>query len=296
MAAEQQTQQDAPAPTRLPRTVLWAFSGGGLRGLNLHAASVLAATEAGLPSPTHLIGTSAGAIIAALMATGTWSAVALCQLLLGLTDDQVRSERWAWKLRLRWITHFLRHEPIADLLGSLLPAGWMGFRHPLRVVATDISRNRTVHIDGSFGVSPAQAVLASMSVFGVWPTVRLGHREYADGGTTENLPIWPRVGEERPFDEIVLFVATPPMRYEPRRDGVISRMMANVQSLATDQVDDVIRRTVDERAVGQTVRVVRPLVGLNRGALRFCHDLHQDAYLAARSQINDSLREAPCAP
>ncbi len=262
---------------KTPSSILFVRSGGGLPGLDIHAGIWQALSEAGIHS-THNAGCSAGAIMAALDSAGR-SAEEVCGLLRGLSDADVRRERFAWKLRLPWVDYFLDSAPIRDLLAKWLPARWSDLRKPLEVVATHVETGECIRFGDSEGLQLNDAlvslVLASMSISGVFPWVTIGGAHFADGGVRANLPL-PKCHAD--FDEIWLLIATRPIRYRRRARGILSRLLLNLDWYAYDQIADVLEATGGR----SKFRVIWPALYPDGGALRFDHRLIQDAYEQTR--------------
>jgi len=134
---------------------------------------------------------------------------------------------------------------------------------------------------------PADAVLASMSICGLFPAVTLGdgHR-YIDGGVRYNLPF--QACEAKEYDDVYLLIAKPwPARYLRER-GVIHNLIRNFNIAMTDQILDV----TDSVAKLPNVKVFWPAVsddGLSM--LRFDHRLiEQSADYLARELIQRKQR------
>ncbi len=199
----------APAAQR-PRTAL-VLSGGGARGF-AHVGVLKALEEARVPVDL-IVGTSMGAIIGGLYATGMgaddierellkvdWGGLfntreprqLLSQrrkeedfdfspvLQLGFKDGEFRLPTGAVSSRslemlLRRYTLGARHLPSFDQLPT-----------PFRAVATDMETGEAVVLkDGDL----AAALRASMSVPGVFSPLELGGRILGDGGLVNNLPV-----------------------------------------------------------------------------------------------------------
>jgi len=250
-------------------------------GLDIHCGIWRALAEAGIRADAHA-GTSAGAIAAAYAASGQRSHQ-FEWLLRGLREQDVRRDRWLWKLRLPWIDSILRHDPIEKLLEQVLPEAFEDLEARLTVAATVEENGFPVEFD--CGPILRRAVLASMSISGFWPAVRMlqGHgdeqRELAmvDGGTSANLPI---PADYLAYDEVYLLVATGRMSYAP--DNALGRMRRNVELLIQDQVLDTIARVEREH---RAVTVLWPRLDTPGGALHFDHGLIDEAYTWTGEQL-----------
>ena len=273
---------------------LFCWSGGGLPGLDIHAGIWKALTELEI-TPTANAGTSAGAIMAAFCSAGI-SQSDIEALLRSLSDTDVRSERFAWKVRALWIDWFLDNAPIRVLLTKLLPERFMDLRMPLSVVATRVrdGRQTTFHAEEFTAVKLVDAVLASMSISGVFPHVNIFSEDYADGGVRANLPL---PSNWRTFDEIYLLIASRPVEYRTSGQsaiagqnpihGLLARLMLNLDWYALDQIEDTVTLLATEfkRLRGPRVHVIWPAIGREAGALRFRHDFIDQAYQQTMNQF-----------
>ena len=297
--ARRRTPEASPNKTKR----LFCWSGGGLPGLDIHAGIWKALTELGI-TPTANAGTSAGAIMAAFCSAGIAQSD-IERILRSLSDNEVRAERFAWKVRALWIDWFLDNAPIRAILAKLLPERWMDLRRPLSVVATRVRDGKqTVFSGPSSGVRcPSSdfvplrdAVLASMSISGVFPHVDILGEDYADGGVRANLPL---PANWREFDEIYLLIASRPVDYRPSGQrsevrsqksedapperaahGLLTRLMLNLDWYALDQIEDTCTLVQDEHKClrGPRFHIIWPAIGREAGALRFRHEFIDVAY------------------
>jgi len=278
---------------------LFCWSGGGLPGLDIHCGIWKALEQAGIRSAANC-GTSAGAVVAALDSAGVGQAQAEARL-RKLSDADVVHKRAFWKLRLATAESLCRPEPIAELLESMLPP-WFGWlEKPLIVHATDDATGIGVDFAGGprfsahlAHISVPRAVLASMAIAGIFPPVRhvdatdaaaISTRWYSDGGTTENLPLPDRLSD---YDEVWLLIAKRPVGYARRRDSILSRLMYNADMLIEAQVREAVSTA---RRLHPCVRVIRPSLASQGGALHFDHELIGDAHAIASRQIAAALKE-----
>lgn len=257
-------------------------SGGGMPGLDIHAGIGLALRNAGITA-THCIGTSAGAIISALDASGM-SYPEIAKQIITLRDSDVRSPRPLWRMR-PWIDYIFQPTKIMRLLENLLPYGFSSLSKPLGVHCT---RNRdgrgvtfgTVSMDDtlmSWFPPLRQAVLASMSIHGFFPEVRIDRHDYSDGGTTANVPIPLDLTR---YDRVIVCIATPPTEY-PVRNRLIPRLVANIQWLMRGQIDSACARVFNN----PKVTIIWPNVGKSAGTMRFRHSLIVEAEREASKQL-----------
>lgn len=198
------------------------FEGGGVKGIGLVGA-VAAVEEAGYTFE-NLAGTSAGAIVAALLAAG-YQAVEIEEILSSFDYREIEDETfisnlgWPGKL----ISEFLSYgaykgEYFQNWLQGLLEAKGKTtfadirygddtveekFRYKFQAIAADLSDRRLLVLPGAlkeFGFKPdefsiAAAVRMSMSIPLFFTPVQISDREgrihyIVDGGVLSNYPIW----------------------------------------------------------------------------------------------------------
>jgi NTE family protein len=165
-----------PPPKRLPRLGL-ALGGGAARGF-AHIGVIQALEEAGI-RPSLVVGTSAGSLVAALYAHGKTGAE-LANLALTMDEGAITD----WGLPSRGL---IRGEALARYVreqtgGALIEQA----RLPLGIVATDLDSGAGVLFQrGDTGL----AVRASSAVPAVFQPVRIGEREYVDGGLVAPVPV-----------------------------------------------------------------------------------------------------------
>lgn len=221
----------------VPQRVAIVRGPGGLPGIDVHIGAWLALEAAGI-RPTWLSGCSAGAIVAALDASGmpAWQAREYVE---ALRDDDVVKRRFGWKARIFWIDHFCDPQPIQDLLASLLPAEFRNLRTPLTVSATrmDPVAHGVLIRDGDLRA----AVLASMSIAGVWPYVQVDNAQCTDGGTTHRYPLPPLslgvTNGTPPFDAVFVLDPVSYASFADRDRNMLSRLLWNVEQLGRNQAE-----------------------------------------------------------
>ncbi|MGE5320983.1 MAG: patatin-like phospholipase family protein [Hyphomicrobiaceae bacterium] len=164
-----------PAP-KPPLKIALVLGGGAARGF-AHIG-VIKALEAQGIMPNMVVGTSAGAVVAALYASGM-SGFDLQQLALGMQEDMLAD----WTMPNRGV---LKGEALQDFVNQKvrnLPIQKMA--KPLGVVATDLQNGEMVLFRrGDTGM----AVRASSAVPGVFQPVEINGRDYVDGGLTSPVP------------------------------------------------------------------------------------------------------------
>ncbi len=223
-----------------PRKILVVRSGGGIPGLQAHAAMWLSLARRGIVA-TECCGTSAGAIVSGFDASGIAPEM-FAGIVSGLRDRDVRDELLFWRSRYALpffrLQHFLRHEPIERLLDKYVARDFEAMAKPLRVWATVFNTGRAFEFTAGMGVSARRAILASMSIAGVFPRVPLLGTEFCDGGTCANLPL---PDDWQQFDDVWLLIGT--NRADGREpDGGISCLLRNVFFMMRDQIEDPVQR------------------------------------------------------
>ena len=161
---------------RLPRIGL-ALGGGAARGF-AHIGVIQVLEEHGI-CPDLVVGTSAGSLVAALYASGK-NATALGHLAEGM--DETAFTDWSFPGR-----GLLRGEALARYVrehtgGRLIEQMTL----PLGIVATDLDSGQAILFQMG---DPGTAVRASSAVPAVFLPVRIGTREYVDGGLVSPVPV-----------------------------------------------------------------------------------------------------------
>ncbi|GAA0655359.1 patatin-like phospholipase family protein [Kitasatospora atroaurantiaca] len=179
------------------------LGGGGLVGGAWAIGMLAGLADAGvdLTAADLVIGTSAGSLIGAQLASGR-SVEELYEEQLGGPDGGVtvrvtlgQTARFLWAAlgsrnpeiavrRLGRAALGARTVPESDVheaIGTLLPVrDWPG--RPLKVAAVDARTGELTVFDSGSGVSLPLAVAASCAVPLVWPPITLGQRRLVDGG------------------------------------------------------------------------------------------------------------------
>lgn len=163
----------APAPVKIGL----ALGGGAARGF-AHVG-VIKALEAQGIVPDIIVGTSAGAVVGSLYASGL-SGFDLQKTALDMTEKQVVG--WAWPNR-GWMDGEILQGFINKAVGNR-PLEALPRR--VAVVATDLKTGEPILFgSGNTGM----AVRASAAVPGVFQPVAISGREYVDGGLVSPIPV-----------------------------------------------------------------------------------------------------------
>ncbi|MDO6518204.1 patatin-like phospholipase family protein [Zobellia uliginosa] len=155
------------------------LSGGGIRGV-AHIGAIKALEEHGI-FPTHISGTSAGAIVGALYAGGVgWAEI----LHFFKTIPLFRTQKYA-----RSKPGFLDTEKYYDNFKEFFPKDdFSVLKKPLYVTGTDIIKGTLKIFHKGQLIRP---VLASASFPGMFTPTKIGDAYYIDGGVLNNFPIEP---------------------------------------------------------------------------------------------------------
>ena len=242
------------------------LSGGGARGF-AHVA-VLEALEANHVQIDYIAGTSMGAVVGALYASG-------------LSADQVREKLFSvdWDSTLRDVTdrnersfrnksfegrNFLGLDlgvapgdvrlPLAALRGQKLAlalneltletatvSDFDELQIPFRAMATDLATGDAVVLDRG---SLATALRASMAVPVVYSPVEIDDRLYVDGGVANNLPV--DVARDMGADRVIV-VDTSSLRYSTNELTSVVTVVDQLTNLLTRRNTEAQLETLTER-------------------------------------------------
>jgi NTE family protein len=169
----------APPPPLKVLHLGLALGGGAARGF-AHVGVIQVLEEAGI-QPELVVGTSAGSLVAALYASGKNSA----QLRrVAETMEEAEITDWMMPILNRGA---LRGEALARYVNSQVGGRLIEqMKIPLGIVATDLHNGEPVLFRrGNTG----SAVRASSAVPAVFQPVKIGNREYVDGGLVSPVPV-----------------------------------------------------------------------------------------------------------
>lgn len=205
------------------RSVDVVFEGGGVKGIGLVVA--LAVLEEQGYVAQNLAGTSAGSIVATLLAAG-YRAPELHDVIIGLDFRRFEDRRWEDRVPVvgaplsilkdqgifegqafyTWISELLAAKGKRTFRDLVHPdfAGEERYRYRVNVIASDLTAHRLLVLPQdarAFGIQPddldiALAVRMSMSIPFFFEPVRLvdpltgTEHLIADGGVLSNFPVW----------------------------------------------------------------------------------------------------------
>lgn len=147
-----------------------------------HVGAMRALGEAGL-APTHFIGTSMGAAVAAGFAADL-SPDEIERRLRGIRRRDVAAVSPVALAKGLYTRAILKEEPLRESLERLLPARrFADLAHPLTVTAADLDTGDLVRFGtGGIDAPLVDAVYASCALPLLYPAARIGGRRLADGG------------------------------------------------------------------------------------------------------------------
>ena len=168
----------APVVRKIPKLGL-ALGGGAARGF-AHIGVIQVLEENGI-KPDLVVGTSAGSLVAAFFAAGKTGA----QLQwLADTMDESQFTDWSVPFMSRGM---LRGEALGRYVNSQLNGAKIeDMKMPLGIVATDLQTGEGVLFRRG---DVATAVRASSAVPSVFEPVRIGTKDYVDGGLVSPVPV-----------------------------------------------------------------------------------------------------------
>lgn len=264
------------------RTTALVLSGGGVAGIAWEIGVLRGLRAAGGPlasalaAPALVVGTSAGSVVGTMVAAAAdrgpdwdledaWAAqhapptteitrtVDLEALFSTMADPARTGDPLAAR---RAVGAFARGVDPAEAPGrgavvsARLPVhDWP--RLPLRITAVDAHSGEPAVFDAAAGVALDDAVTASCAVPGVWPVVRIGDRDYMDGGMASMGHVPLAAGHDR-------VVVLAPM-VTPSAGGIrgLADELAQVRATGTEVI---VIGPDDEYLAGPGARALDPAV------------------------------------
>ena len=167
-----------PAPKKVTKLGL-ALGGGAARGF-AHIGVIQVLEENGI-KPDLVVGTSAGSLVAAFYASGKTGAQ-----LQWLADTMDESQLTDWTIPFM-SRGMLRGEALGRYVNSQLNGAKIeDLKMPLGIVATDLQTGDGILFRRG---DIATAVRASSAVPSVFEPVRIGNKDYVDGGLVSPVPV-----------------------------------------------------------------------------------------------------------
>ncbi|HEV6968637.1 patatin-like phospholipase family protein [Roseateles sp.] len=224
-------------PTPKPPRLGLALGGGAARGF-AHIGVIQVLEENGIKVDL-VAGTSAGSLVASLYASGK-TGKEMQALAEGMDEGAITD--WSFPLR-----GLIRGEALARFIRD--KTGGKGIEQmalPLGIVATDLSDGSSILFrSGDTGT----AVRASSAVPAVFQPVRIGQREYVDGGLVSPVPV--RFAREMGAQFIIAVDITSPPEKDPPGDAfrmlmqTFSIMGRSINTFELREADVVIRPRLD---------------------------------------------------
>ena len=170
------TVAPTPKPSRQIKIAV-AFGGGAARGL-AHIGVLQVLEEQGI-KPDIVVGTSAGSMVAALYASGR-TPTEMEQMAMTLDESSITD--WVFPGR-----SLMKGEALAKFIRDKTGGKTIEqMRIPLGIVATDLNSGEPILFRRG---DPGAAVRASSAVPAVFQPVKIGGREYVDGGLVSPIPV-----------------------------------------------------------------------------------------------------------
>jgi len=160
-----------------PLRVGLALGGGAARGF-AHIGVIQVLEENGI-KPDLIVGTSAGSLVAAMYASGK-TGIELASLAQSMDESAITD--WSFPgrglIRGEALARYVREQTGGRSIEQM--------RTPLGIVATDLDSGQGILFQRG---DPGAAVRASSAVPAVFQPVRIGTREYVDGGLVAPVPV-----------------------------------------------------------------------------------------------------------
>ncbi len=171
------TAHPVSRPTLKPARIGLALGGGAARGF-AHIGVLQVLEEQGI-KPDVIVGTSAGSVVATLYAAGK-TPTELGAMAMSLDESTITD--WIFPGR-----SLLKGEALAKFVRTTTAGKQIeGMRLPLGIVATDLGNGQPILFRRG---DPGVAVRASSAVPAVFEPVKIGGREYIDGGAVSPVPV-----------------------------------------------------------------------------------------------------------
>lgn len=248
-------------PLRPPKIGL-ALGGGAARGF-AHIG-VIQVLEAHGIRPDLVVGTSAGSLVATLYASGKNGAELAT---LAKTMDESAITDWAFPgrglLKGEALANYVRQQTHNALIEQM--------KIPLGVVATDLASGEPVLFRrGDAGM----AVRASSAVPAVFQPVRIGNREYVDGGLNSPVPVHfaRQMGAEL---VIAVDISSPP---DPKVGGDMLSVLLQTFSIMSRSINNWELKEAD-------IVIQPPLVGVSSADFTARMRAVESGHQAAEAQM-----------
>ena len=228
-AAAAASAAQAPRPQPKPPRIGLALGGGAARGF-AHIGVIQVLEEAGL-RPDLVVGTSAGSVVAALYAAGKTPSE--LNVLADAMDETALTD-WSYPGR-----GVIRGDALAKFVRSATGGRTIEqMKLPLGIVATDLDSGSAILFRRG---DTATAVRASSAVPAVFQPVKIGSREYVDGGLVAPVPV--RFAREMGAELVIAVdISSPP---EGALTGDAMRMLLQTFSIMSRSINNFELRDAD---------------------------------------------------
>lgn len=224
-----------PTTPPKPLRIGLALGGGAARGF-AHVGVIQVLEEHGI-KPSLVAGTSAGSLVAAIYASGKTGA----QLQhVAETMDEAAFTDWTLPIFSRGI---LRGDALAKYVQAQVNGRLIeDMPLPLGIVATDLQNGQGVLFRRG---DTATAVRASSAVPAIFQPVRIGSREYVDGGLVSPVPV--RYAKQMGADFVIAVDISTPPESNPAGDTfqilmqTFNIMGKSINNLELREADVVVR-------------------------------------------------------
>lgn len=267
------------------------FEGGGVKGIGLVGALLVA--EAHGYRWSHVAGTSAGAMIASLVAAG-YTASEIKDMIMNLSYFRFRDSRivdlvpivgpfinlaldkgiFEGNFLEKWMRKKLAARGVRTFGDLKSPPGDKTFRYRLMIIASDISRGRMLVLPDDmkeYGLNPdqlevARAVRMSTSIPFFFKPVPLVYRNskgkrmtsyIVDGGILSNFPLWLFDEVENELYPTIGFRLVEPSEGKPHR---ITGPISMLEALFATMMEAHDARALTEKNAARTICV--PTLGV----------------------------------
>jgi len=259
----------APRPPPRPPRIGLALGGGAARGF-AHIGVIQALEENGI-RPDLVVGTSAGSVVAALYASGK-NGTALAALADGM--DESAFADWSFPGR-----GLIRGEALARYVrDNTAGLSIEAMKLPLGIVATDLDSGQPILFQRG---DPGVAVRASSAVPAVFQPVKIGTREYVDGGLVAPVPV--RFARQMGADVVIAV----DISAAPDGGATGDAMHMLLQTFA------IMGRSINNFELREADVVLRPKLagvsGADFGARKKSIQAGRDAALAALAELRSKV-------
>ncbi|MFC5474112.1 patatin-like phospholipase family protein [Paraherbaspirillum soli] len=249
-APSQPAVQTSTAPTVSPKPprpikIGLALGGGAARGF-AHVGVIKALESQGIV-PDIVVGTSAGSVVGALYAAGN-NGFALQKLALQMDETEISD--WAVPFFAK-VSGVLKGEAVQNYVNKTIHnVPIEKLKIPFGAVATDLNTGKPILFRrGNTGV----AVRASSAVPGVFQPVRVGDRQYVDGGLVSPVPV--RFTHDMGAD----FVIAVNISAAPEAQSATSSVDVLLQTFA------IMGQSINNKELKDADIVIRPDLGTMKG-------------------------------